>query len=106
MTDVRSLSSNQPETLSKNVDTEKRLIDFSSTIADPAFLDTPHSGADSKLTLIQLEAEVEVKRDTGTMSMRNGSGDSSCYEQDEQNKVRSELDLGSRQCRPERWRCL
>lgn len=92
MTDVRSLSSNQPETLSKNVDTEKRLIDFSSTIADPAFLDTPHSGADSKLTLIQLEAEVEVKRDTGTMSMRNGSGDSSCYEQDEQNKVRSELD--------------
>ena len=99
MTDTDELgqSLNQQE----NVDTEKRSIDVSSTVTDPTFHQTKNSGTDSKPTLVQLEPEVEVKRDSsnmgspkrsGNLSMRNGNGDSSSHEQDEQNKILSELD--------------
>jgi hypothetical protein len=100
-TDERGQPLNQHENLGKTVDAEKRSIDVSSIVADPTSHQTKHSGADSKLSVVLLEAEVEVKRDSskmqspersGNLSMRNGNGDSSSYEQDEQNKVRSELD--------------
>jgi hypothetical protein len=100
-TDERGQPLNQHENLGKTVDAEKRSNDVSSIVADPTSHQTKHSGADSKLSVVQLEAEVEVKRDSskmqspersGNLSMRNGNGDSSSYEQDEQNKVRSELD--------------
>lgn len=94
-TDMHGQPLSQSETPSKNVNTEKRSVDVSSTIADPSFHQTNHSDADSKLTMIQLEAEVEVKRLSGNTGSPEGSGNTrngSSYEQDEQNKARSELD--------------
>lgn len=90
-TDMQGHPSSQSEAPSKNVNTEKRSVDVSSTIADPSFHQTNLSDADSKLNMIQLEAEVEVKQLSGTIGLPERSNGSS-YEQDEQNKVRSELD--------------
>lgn len=102
--DERTQPLNQLETLIANVDTEVLSIDGSLINVDPAFHQMKHSDPNSNRSIIQREAAVETKQElsnvgplerpskrSGNIPKLDGSGDSSCVDQEEQNKLRSEL---------------